>query len=112
MGKPSLNIPQWTFFDLFHLRYLHLACTQKILMAKTFFILLEIRFMIDQTLRIKILDGRVFIGKLLAVDKERNLVFGESVEMSQGKDEFVVARKTGLIMISGKDIEKIWKNSA
>ena len=71
--------------------------------------------LLDKSLRFEILDGRVFIGTLLAIDKDRNIVVGDSVEFSKSKEEninakeSVLARKTGMIMLSGKDIVNIWK---
>ena len=63
--------------------------------------------MLDSLLRIEIADKRVFIGKLLAMDKSKNIVLGNSIEYSQ--DTKVLVRKTGMVMISGKDIVTVWK---
>ena len=65
--------------------------------------------MLDTTLRFEIADGRVFIGTLLALDKDRNVVVGNSVEYSKDLEEHILARKTGMIMLSGKDIVNVWQ---
>ncbi|KAF1805107.1 hypothetical protein V8B55DRAFT_1494438 [Mucor lusitanicus] len=52
--------------------------------------------------RIKITDGRTFIGTFVCVDKEKNIILAHTEEFRGAEKRLV-----GLIMIPGKHIVKI-----
>ncbi|KAI8982974.1 hypothetical protein BDB01DRAFT_791881 [Pilobolus umbonatus] len=52
--------------------------------------------------RISITDGRIFIGTLICIDKNKNIILGQTEEIRG--DE---SRPVGLVMIPGKHLVKI-----
>ncbi|OAD04976.1 hypothetical protein MUCCIDRAFT_134155, partial [Mucor lusitanicus CBS 277.49] len=57
--------------------------------------------------RIKITDGRTFIGTFVCVDKEKNIILAHTEEFRGGMLGSSEKRLVGLIMIPGKHIVKI-----
>ncbi|KAI8885068.1 Sm-like ribonucleoprotein [Backusella circina FSU 941] len=54
-------------------------------------------------LRIKITDGRVFIGTFVCVDKEKNIILAQAEEFRGGNEK----RLVGLVMIPGNHLVKV-----
>ncbi|KAI8640873.1 hypothetical protein BD408DRAFT_313262, partial [Parasitella parasitica] len=53
--------------------------------------------------RIRITDGRIFIGTFVCIDKEKNIILAHTEELRGGSKK----RLVGLVMIPGKHIVKI-----
>ncbi|XP_072021388.1 N-alpha-acetyltransferase 38, NatC auxiliary subunit-like [Amphiura filiformis] len=64
---------------------------------------------LNQTMRIKMTDGRTLIGSFLCTDKDRNVILGSCEEYVQAQDSAVKEepRVLGLAMVPGHHIVSI-----
>ncbi|KAL6080102.1 LSM domain containing protein [Balamuthia mandrillaris] len=63
--------------------------------------------------RVDIRDGRRFVGRLLCIDRQRNLILNQCVEYRRvgsvpGEPEKEEKRNAGLILIGGKHVERVF----
>ncbi|KAL6068618.1 LSM domain containing protein [Balamuthia mandrillaris] len=63
--------------------------------------------------RVDIRDGRRFVGRLLCIDRQRNLILNQCVEYRRvgsvpGEPEKEERRNAGLILIGGKHVERVF----
>jgi len=57
---------------------------------------------VNQPMRVKISDGRIFEGLFICVDHEKNIILGETVEtMTNGH-----RKPSGLVMLPGTHVEQ------
>lgn len=72
----------------------------------------HLKSLLRQTLRISVVDGRVFIGSFFGTDKPLNIILADAEEYRVGLDENPGGRFVGQILIPWRLVMKVEASNA